>query len=225
MRRQLGTLGPGSAALIVAAILAACSAPAGAPPGGAGTTSQSGQTAGASTAAPTPTTAASASDAFPTGFTGTFTGKNTTSWNGTVTFHRVRPGTSAAECEAPGERVVYCYETTGGSVTWVTETGTGTFGLVPPDASGSLVLTISDSRHPDHAGTYEIGVSPTSGLIVGSSSAIEVARAWMNAIKFPSYPTDFHLSGREDTSGGPCGYEGCGPVTEWTWDLTATYDP
>jgi hypothetical protein len=162
--------------------------------------------------------------AVPSGFKGTFSGHGTTSWSGTVTFHRVQPGTSAAECEfAPGQ-VVYCYEIVGGSVTWVTRTGTGTFSMAAPDGSGEVVLIVSDSRHPDHAGTYELSATPAESVQVGASSGFEIARAWMNAIKYPSYPSDFHLAGTEDSS-GPCGYEGCGTVTVWTWDLTPTYGP
>ena len=104
---------------------------------------------------------------------------------------------------------------------------TKTVSLVPPDAAGEVVLTFDDRAHPEHSGTYELGVAPSTGIFIdlanGPRYAFETVRAWMNAIEYPHYPADFHLAGRED-SGSVCGIDGCGPTTIWNWDLTAKYN-
>jgi hypothetical protein len=163
----------------------------------------------------------------PKGFTGSFSGTgNGQHWSGTATYKRVQPNTPGGECELNTAQTVYCYELVSGSVQWVTpEAGAGTFSLVPPDATGMIVLIVNDARTPAHNGTYELDATPATTIKLGSRSAysFEGVQAWINAIQYPSVPGDYHLAGSENSGDGTCGYEGCGPIKQWMWDFTPTY--
>jgi hypothetical protein len=165
----------------------------------------------------------------PDHFSGSFSGSNgVDSWHGTATFDRIEPDALGGGCPPNGDQALYCYMIASGSVTWTADGATQTYSLKPPDASDGIQLIVSDARHPNQSGTYEIGLAPSTEIVLqgvhGPRYAFETVRAWINAIQYPKYPADWHLMGTESTGSG-CGIDGCGTGATWNWNLTATFDP
>lgn len=122
-----------------------------------------------------------------------------------------------------------CYRIAGGSVVWTVSGVSKTIQLDGSTAADGIVLIVSDASQPDHSGTYEISVAPSTEVFTTVKGekryAFETVRDWVDVIDFPRYDTTtWHLAGQSGTGGG-CGIDGCGAGQSWTWDLQGTFGP
>ncbi|MDX6581262.1 MAG: hypothetical protein QOI10_446 [Solirubrobacterales bacterium] len=109
------------------------------------------------------------SDGLPDQYAGTFSGasvtsETTTSWNGTVTWQRLKPpDPRGADCDGRG---VACYEITGGSLTWrvssspgaecINQSSAKTVSLPGPGGPGVLYVDASGSETPGYSGGFGV---------------------------------------------------------------------
>jgi hypothetical protein len=226
-RRRRDDLRAGVAALASTILVIGCtSAPAG-PAGGpaGGQAGGGGALAGGTRPSAAASTASTTASSYPDHFTGTIAGSNgVDAWDGTAKLDRVP---DADECNQGGAMV--CYRIAGGSVVWTVSGVSKTIQLDGSTAADGIVLIVSDASHPDHNGTYEISVAPSTEVFTTVKGekryAFETVRDWVDVIDFPRYDTTtWHLAGQSGTGGG-CGIDGCGAGQSWTWDLQGTFGP